>query len=175
MPYVVQLDFGASAEPVASLCSLLDPAVESVPRLGGVPHLSLATYDDLDPVSCADRLQAFAGTFTPFSIRLAGLGTFAADMHVLFAAPVVTDRLLALHRRFNERFAPPGATCHEHYRPGAWVPHVTLAWRLSTAQLQKAIAVVAPRWTAVDVTVAGVGLIRYPPVETLFRQPLAAA
>lgn len=175
MPYVVQLDLGTAGARFAGLCDALDPAVETVTRLGAVPHLSLAIYDDFDLEAGIARLGAFAAAVAPLPLRLAGLGVFAGVSHVLFAAPVVTEALLALHRRFHDEFAPPGAACHAHYRPGAWVPHVTLALNLTGAQLQAGVAAIAPRWTPFETELTAVRLIRYHPVETLFRRALGAA
>lgn len=175
MPYVVQLDLGAGASRIAELCDALDPAVETVRRLGDVPHLSLAIYDELNVDACAVRLGAFAETLQPLTLRLAGIGVFAAATHVLYAAPVVTQELLTLHRRFHDSFAPPGAACHEHYRPGAWVPHVTLALNLSAAQLHAAFGTTTSQWTPFAGEIDAVRLIRYRPVEMLFHRPLRAA
>lgn len=175
MPYVVQLDLGAGASRIAELCDALDPAVETVTRLGDVPHLSLAIYDELNTEAYAVRLRAFADTLEPFSLRLAGLGVFAAATHVLYAAPVVTSEVLALHRRFHDSFTLPGAVCHEHYRPGAWVPHVTLALNLSAPQLHVALAIATSKWAPFAGEIDAIRLIRYWPVETLWHRRLGRA
>jgi hypothetical protein len=42
--------------------------------------------------------------------------------------PVVTAELLARHRAIQA--ALPDLEVHAHYRPGAWIPHVTLSGAL---------------------------------------------
>jgi 2'-5' RNA ligase len=91
---------------------------------------------------------------------------------VLFLGPVVTEELLALHRHFHDAFASFAGSCGEHYRPGLWVPHVTLAINAEIAALQKAIAEVAEHWTPASMQLDAIRLIRFRPVQTIYRSAL---
>jgi 2'-5' RNA ligase len=77
-------------------------------------------------------------------IVLAGLGIFPSTPPVVWAAPVVTERLLTLHIKLHSALGPLGV--HPHHRPGAWMPHVTLSQhgRSSTALLVEAAALAWP-------------------------------
>jgi hypothetical protein len=82
---------------------------------------------------------------------------------------VVTAQLL--HRNAALLDALPDVACDPHYRPGAWVPHVTLGSAVSPAN---ALAALAPLWTG---PIAGqftqVEFLRFRPVDILRSIPLA--
>jgi 2'-5' RNA ligase len=67
---------------------------------------------------------------------LASAGTFPGPEGAVFLAPVVDDALLGVHREWHA-LAPGGM---EHYRPGAWVPHCTVGFRLADAGTAAAVA-----------------------------------
>ncbi len=130
MPFTVQLDVDAEAE--ATLGALAEslagiPGLATVRQLGDVHHISLAIYDDPPLEQFVPALAAFAGTLTPFEVRLANIGLFADATNVVFLGVVVTEALLALHRRAHAALGAFRGECWEYYLPGAWVPHVSLA------------------------------------------------
>jgi hypothetical protein len=75
----------------------------------------------------------------PVDLRVSGLLLFPAGpaRFVLARPVVVTMPVLALHRAVHER--APGAV--DLTLPGRWTPHVTLARRLSRAQVAEALDV----------------------------------
>src|SRR5271169_2821685 len=102
MPFTVQLDLDAEAE--ATLGALAEalagiPGLATVRQLGDVHHISLAIYDDPPLEQFVPPLAAFAETLAPFEVQLASIGLFADIKNVVFLGVVVTDSLLALHRR----------------------------------------------------------------------------
>lgn len=133
VPLVVQLDLDAmTASSIDQVSGALEGyvGVETIRQLGSVPHVSLAVYDDFVLGKLPDDLAAFAKTLSALPLKLVNLGIFTGSRNVLFAAPVVTEQLLAIHQRFHQTFTTVGS-CSEHFRPGAWVPHVTLAMNMS--------------------------------------------
>ncbi len=97
-----------------------------------VPHLTLAslTSYDLDAVQTA--LTALSGG-GPLVARLDALGMFPRSR--VWLAPTVTTALLERHRSVVEAVSATGADVHPRYRPGEWLPHLTLAPRLTLDQL----------------------------------------
>jgi len=53
----------------------------------------------------------------------------------VWLAPAATTPLPELQRSVVEAVRATGAEVHPHYRPGDWLPHLTLAPRLSLADL----------------------------------------
>jgi hypothetical protein len=81
--------------------------------------------------------------------------------------------LLELHDAFHGAFADCLDGCIAHYRPGNWVPHLTLAQDVDRAALPLAVAnlagVVQPASGRLDV----LSVVRYLPVELVSRYSLA--
>jgi len=176
MPFTVQLDLDAKAE--ATLGTLAEtlagiPGLATVRQLGDVHHISLAIYDDPPLERFVPALAAFAETLTPFETHLASIGLFADLTNVVFLGVVVTDSLLSLHRRAHAALGAFRESCWEHYFPGAWVPHVSLALDATSAAAQAATATLLAHWTPMTVGIGGVRLIRFRPVRTLYQCTLA--
>ena len=134
-----------------SVCLLLDPVAEAavrglwrrleaagVPTLlththgRHVPHLTLASihHDRADQVvSVLSGLPA-AGAV---EVSLDALGMFPRSRSWL-AVPADAG-LLARQARVVEALASTGAEVNRHYRPGAWLPHLTLTPRMRLDQV----------------------------------------
>src|SRR5208337_1904990 len=122
MPVTVQLDLDEGSE--ASLAELAEalsgiPGLATIRQLGDVHHISLAIYDDPPLERFVPALAGFAETLAPFEVRLASLGLFADTTNVVFLGVVVTDALLALHRRAHAALGTFSESCWAHYLPGA--------------------------------------------------------
>ena len=66
-------------------------------------------------------------------LHLDALGTFRRSR--CWLAPAASADLVARQEAVVEAALGTGAELHRHYRPGAWVPHLTLAPRLHTTDL----------------------------------------
>lgn len=139
-------------------------------RLGYAPHLTLAVVADAEASADIERLVfAAIGSWDALPLTLAGFGVFPAPSPVLWLAPVVTRRLLARHQALCTALAPH--TIDPHYRPGAWVPHVTLSQGVRT--IAAAIEAVSSVWCGpIQGHAAQVDLVRFHPVEILSSAPL---
>lgn len=129
-----------------AICLLLDPAADAVvrdlwarmedagvPSLQShthghhVPHLSYAALRSWDLVAVSASLAALPER-PPIRIHLDGLGMFRRSR--CWLAPALTADLGPRQVAVVDAVTGTGADLHKHYRPGAWVPHVTLAPRL---------------------------------------------
>ena len=133
-------------------------------RLGYPPHVTLAVWPDEAP---AERLEAAVGRFGvewhALPVELAGFGVFPGAPAAVWAAPVVTGDLL--ERQSALVATVPGTLCHEHYRPGRWVPHVTLG---HTDAPGRALEALAPLWRGpVRGRLDRLELVRFRPVAVL--------
>ena len=106
MPFAVHLDLdphsAAALAPLIYAIERADPDAMTPRRARVAPHLSLAVYDRLVPAAVTVSLQRFAERQHVLGIQLASLGLFPGPPAVLFAAPVVTAELLALHRAYHQ-------------------------------------------------------------------------
>lgn len=92
-----------------------------------VPHLTLASllsYEQ-DPVRAAVDALARAEATT---VHFDALGMFPRSR--CWLAPAAVEGLPARQARLTSALVGTGATLHRSYRPGVWVPHLTLAPRL---------------------------------------------
>ena len=140
--------------------------------LGYRPHVTLAILPDsapLAPLDAAVRILATAAE-AAIPITLSGLAVFPGTPPVLWAAPAPTRRLLALHARLLA--ALDTLPVHPHYRPGAWVPHVTLA-KNSRADAHALLQAALPAWDGpVHGLLDRIDLVRFRPVEVLHSEAL---
>lgn len=141
-------------------------------RLGYGPHVTLAIYPDETPVApISAALEQLAPTWNALPVTLAGLGIFPGANSILWAVPVVTPELL--DRQEALQSALPDLAVHPHYRPGAWVPHVTLSGPLS--DVGRALAVLTPAWQPIAGQLSHLELLRFRPVELLGSHILRTA
>lgn len=134
-----------------SVCLLLDePADTAVRRLwqrleaAGVPtlaththgrhlpHLTLAALREHDLAAVHAALSALPPAAAT-ELRLEGFGTFRRSR--CWLAPAASEDLVRRQRTVVDTVTGTGAVLHQHYLPGAWVPHLTLAPRLHLRDL----------------------------------------
>lgn len=146
MPYGVVLLLDPVAENVVrDVWTALDRA--GVPSLAtGTqgwprPHLSLMVCDQLD-VGAAVAALAPLSAVPALTLLFSSLGVFPGAGGVAFLGVVVTPALLDLHRRSHLALAGVTQTAWEHYSPGRWVPHCTLATPVAPAQMAAVLATV---------------------------------
>ncbi len=175
MAYSVELMLAApAAGALDELCDQLeeDPGIGTYRRLGSAPHISLAVFDNIEVGPFSEAVSAFARNLEPLPIHLNALGVFCHEKSVLFIAPVVTRQLLKLHEDFHRAFAAFNKSCWDYYRPGNWVPHVTLAMNLTAAALSTAIGKLTPLWRERDTMLNSVRFISFPPFHLIARHNL---
>lgn len=104
-----------------------------------VPHLSYAVLRsyDLDKVAGALDLLPDEG---PLTLRFDAVGMFRRSRTWL--VPAVTSDIVRRQERVVEAVESTGADLHQHYRPGVWVPHCTLAPRTTLERLPAVAAAV---------------------------------
>lgn len=170
MPYAISLRLDTTlARRVEAMWRAAD-AGNPPGRPAYPPHLTLALYrDDIRLDRLLSSLSDVVKEWDAVPVSLAALGVFPAD-GVLWAAPVVTAALLDRHTRLHAGLT--GLLSHPDYRPGAWIPHVTLYGGGGTSPAD-ALRAIMPLWTG---PIAGradrLELVRFHPVETLWSRSL---
>ena len=173
MPFAVVLELdpnAASAAEAAMVRLEAYPGVETPRRIGMVPHLTLAVWAELNPTDLPQRLAAFDREPPP--LLFSGFGLFGGARAILYLAPTPTAALLDYHADFHRAFGDLDRQCWPYYRPQSWVPHVTLGEGLDAAALS-ALSPLVAGFTPFTATPAALGLIRFRPVEWLFRMELS--
>ena len=172
MPYAVTLPLdAAAAKRIRRMWHMLaeQAGADDAVRLGYAPHFTFAVLPDTVPTAEIEE-AAFrvAENWAPFSVVLAGLGVFPGTPPVIWAAPAVTDDLIDSHAALLGNLAP--FTVHPHYRPGNWVPHVTLSQN-GPSSAARAIEVLASAWDGPICTrLERIELVQFLPVKILRSQ-----
>jgi 2'-5' RNA ligase len=134
-----------------SVCLLLDGVADrAVRRLWGrleeagvatllshthgrhLPHLTLASLTSYDLEDVRAALTALAAA-EPLATRFEALGMFRRSR--CWLAPTVTTGLLVRQEAAVHAVRGAGAQVHPAYRPGDWLPHLTLVPRLRLREL----------------------------------------
>ena len=172
MPFAVTLCCNASSASVVEdwWRTLAEQNVDcDRQQLGYAPHVTLGIYaDDAPAFRLAAEIERFAADWTTLAVALSGFGIFPGANTILWAAPVVTQDLLDRHRAWHE--ALPEIPVHPHYRPGAWVPHVTLSAAL--VDPGRALAALIPGWQPATLHLSRLELVRFRPVSVLSSHSL---
>ncbi len=104
------------------------------------PHITVAEAASVDD-DVEDRLASIPARF-PLPITLGPLVVFGSRKFVLVRLVVPNSALLHVHAAVADAFGEsPGQS--ELLSPGRWVPHVTLAHRLTAEQLGQAVELLA--------------------------------
>ena len=122
---------------------------------------------------CRRGSTRFARALSPLAIGFANIGIFVnGAAATIFLGPVADRALLALHEAFHRAFADCLEGCIAHYRPGRWVPHLTLAQDVDLAVLPAAVANLAGALRPAAGRLDVLSVVRYLPVELLGRYTL---
>ena len=168
MPFVVELYFDPSTE--AIICDAwkaIDEAgvSDSMPKGGYRPHISLGVCDHLETDSLAQELSTFAGSITPFRLSFPNIGIFSTSEGVVFLGVTVTEELLNVHTAFHKIFKKHAEDQREYYTVGSWVPHCTLAFGLSEAQIVEAVTVCRQVDLPISAEVENIGVVKVSPTS----------
>src|SRR5579885_1058482 len=171
MPFAVQLFFDSISEATihnARMELAGDSVSSSLHASTARPSLTLALYDDLDPVICAGRLKVFAEMFSPFALTFSSLGIFSGKQAVIYLAPIVTQKLLDTQAYIHQLLKDSSASSSTQYVPGYWLPHCPLALDIAPALIARAIEVSQSIPFPVHCRVEEIGVVTYQPVKHLY-------
>lgn len=106
------------------------------------PHVTIGVAHEIYP-RIEKRIPQSLGDF-PLAARIGGILIFGDRRMVLARAVTTSAQLLAKHESvFNLLQECPGRV--GHMAPGQWTPHVTLARKMTPAQVSQAIPLIATR------------------------------
>jgi 2'-5' RNA ligase len=139
-------------------------------QLGYAPHLTLAVLPGANEIAEIEKASfELADNWDALPFTLAGFGIFPARSPAIWIAPVATEPLLARHEALCAALAPN--PIDPHYRPGAWVPHITLSQ--GVRRVGPAVEAALSFWSGpIRGWADKVDLVRFRPVEILRSKTL---
>jgi 2'-5' RNA ligase len=150
----------------------LEP-VPSMAALDYLPHVTLAIYDTIAAAKLREASRvAFRGC-PPIRLRFDKLACFEHPQLVFWAAPEPSESLLGVHAAIHGLIDP--SLCAEHYRPGRWVPHCTLATNVSSNNIQAARALASKGIEPFEVIFDRADCVEFMPVRIIEGHTLSEA
>ncbi|KLV14435.1 hypothetical protein CHH55_23935 [Niallia circulans] len=102
-----------------------------------VPHITIANYKEIPVRNFINKMRTFYKDKEKVRLDFQTVGSFI-NTKTLFYSPTITEELLDLHSNHHRNFASFIDDKESVYLPGKWIPHCTLANRLSEEKLQDA-------------------------------------
>lgn len=103
----------------------------------GRPHLTLGSYEELDKDEYMRLLEKFYSDKSSFDITFNTIGSFL-NYNTLFLSPTMTKELMEFQNQHHEYFKKFSDAANAYYLPDQWIPHCTLANKLSDEKLSEA-------------------------------------
>lgn len=126
-------------------------------------HISIGDYSTSDIEGLKAKVWEFSRQLKPFEITLCSVGTFMTDENVIFLGPVMTEELKSVHKRFIDWMVDFDGKLNEYYKIDKWMPHCTIAIRLSDEELMKGFCLLKENIKLpMNVRIEKMDLIQYP-------------
>lgn len=126
------------------------------------PHITLASYNQLEQGDFIQWMDQFYDSISQVEITFNTLGTFL-NSGTLFLTPTMSTSLSNLHRNHHDYFKKFNDNPDSLYLPGKWIPHCTLANRLTHKKLCEAFSYCSQKIGTIQARITEVALI-----ETIF-------
>lgn len=92
------------------------------------PHFSWQIASTYAQDGLRTALQDLAAQTSSITIRTTGIGLFTGDHPVVYIPIVKTMEMVTLHQRIWDALQSTGSGISPYYAPGAWMPHISLAF-----------------------------------------------
>jgi len=176
MPYSINLrSNNDSADVIRSLwseCELLEDS-PSMAALNYPPHITLAIYDDISEHELFNAFDIAMDEITQITSRVEHLGCFEAPHAIiLWAAPTLPSIVHSLHARIHSLIDTD--RCRPNYRPGAWVPHCSLATTIDLSKKAEAVNIANRSIEPFEVVFDTADCALFLPVEVVHEKNLPA-
>lgn len=102
-------------------------------------HVSIADVETEDIDNLKRIVNEFASETNKFDITLCIAESFMTSENVLFYSPTMTEDLLKSNEKISEKLRLNNFECNKYYTKNNWLPHCTLAIRLSDDELKKGL------------------------------------
>ncbi len=98
-------------------------------------HISIGDYCTNDIEGLKSKVLDFSEMIEPFEITLCAVGTFMTKENVIFLAPIMTEELKSVHKKFLDFMSDFDGKLNQYYYIDKWMPHCTIAIRLTDEEL----------------------------------------
>ncbi|MGM0845200.1 MAG: 2'-5' RNA ligase family protein [Bacillota bacterium] len=124
----------------------------------GRPHLTIASYTELNKQKYIEEMNTFYSNKNEIDICFNTLGSFL-NYGTLFFSPTVTKELMNLHSSHYAFFHKNNEAANSLYKPDTWIPHCTLANNLPEEELAAVFQYCLKRNDSIRGRITAIGLI----------------
>lgn len=174
MPFAVTLR--VSESDAAPLLALQDEAADFASylrELGYGPHITLAIYDEIEMPELRAAAAELFDRAVALELVFEAVRWFEGPALTLYAAPTPSRDLDELGRKLHRLIAPE--CCQPHYRPECFIPHCTLATRISAERRDDVIAFARLKRIGFRAAFTEGEVVSFPPARTEARWRLPAS
>lgn len=130
------------------------------------PHITLASFQTDKEIEAVEILDKTIKEIRAGTITWASIGVFKSS--VLFLAPVLNEYLHNLSEKINEGISLiENISISKYYLPFKWMPHTTIAKKLSRDELLIAFEEVEKNFTIFSGRVTKIALSKTNPYEDI--------
>ena len=122
------------------------------------PHITLASYKNLDLDKFIPVFDDYYQSQTRIPLTFNVLGTFF-NSSTLFLTPTPSLKLLNFHSQHHQYFEIFNDNPNSLYLPGRWIPHCTVANRLSNMKLEEAFTLCSQSLHTIHAQIEEVAII----------------
>ena len=123
------------------------------------PHMTVSAFESLDEKSAIDALERAVAKLKSGPLEWASVGQFFP--YVFFWAPVLNEYLHEMSVQIcNALSQIEGIMISPYYQPFQWLPHTTIAKKLSKEEMQTAFQVMQNSFGTFEGEVVRIGLAK---------------
>lgn len=135
------------------------------------PHITLCALECAAEEALRARLETVISAQKKGSLQWVSVGTFLPG--VIFLQPVLNEYLQGLMEQVHGRVEQlPGVKINPCYKSFSWLPHSTVAKKLTPEQLATAFAVLQKEFTVFEGQVVRMGLAKMNPHREILNLEL---
>lgn len=123
------------------------------------PHITLADYSDLEEDHYKELFKQYYESAPRMHLTFSMFGTFI-NSGALFLSPNPTRELIELHFHHHNHFKQYRIFSNAMYYPERWIPHCTIANRLSNQKLLEALQYSTNRLEMIQAEVQEISFIK---------------
>ena len=129
------------------------------------PHITISMFSTSEISKAEHVISSHIHELKKCEIVWASIGTFIPQ--VLFAAPVMNQQLIDVYETTNRLLEPVSDSQNRFYQFNSWVPHTTLATKMTIEELHCAFEAVSHKFTPLSGCANRIALVECNPYKEL--------
>lgn len=134
------------------------------------PHITLASWMRGNEGDLTEYINKFSEGIKGFEVSFSGIGIFPKvinSLSVVYLSPVKNEELINVHNSFYKEFDDKISRFINNYIPQKWVPHCTVATKLTDEEVIKSTERLMMLDFPITARVSQIGFIKCYPIEDI--------